>query len=88
MKIKIDKTGILYLSLHNQLVKKYGFNTIITRKELFEKLGRHFMVPKEERDAVIIEMCFLELLERVNRDSLKILPTHNNLIERRLENGN
>ena len=68
------KIGLLYLALHNQLKKKYGVNTIITRKELFCKLGKHSQVPKSLRHYIIDEMVTKNILEKVNRDELKILP--------------
>ena len=66
-------TGLLYLGLHNQLVKKFGVNTLITRKEFFEKIGRHFLLPKSLRPLIIIEMTEKKLMKRVDRDNLKIL---------------
>lgn len=74
MKEKL-KIGILYLGLHNQLVKKYGVNTIITRKELFCKLGRHAQLPKSLRHYVVDEMEKVNLIEKVNRDNIKILKS-------------
>lgn len=68
------KIGILYLGLHNQLTKKYGVNQIITRKELFCKLGKHYILPKDLRHYVIKEMSEKKLIEIVNRDNIKILP--------------
>lgn len=65
--------GLLYLGLHNQLVKKFGVNTLITRKEFFEKIGRHFLLPKNLRPLIIIEMTEKKLMKRVDRDNLKIL---------------
>ena len=67
------KIGILYLGLHNQLVKKYGVNGIIKRKEFFCKLGKHGQIPKQIRHLVILEMQKKKLLELINRDEIKIL---------------
>jgi hypothetical protein len=67
------KIGLLYLGLHNQLVKKYGVNTIISRKELFCKLGKHSQLPKSLRHYVIDEMVKVKLMEKINRDEVKIL---------------
>ena len=69
------KIGILYLGLHNQLIKKYGINGIIKRKEFFCKLGKHGQIPKQIRHLVIIEMQKKHLLELINRDEIKILQT-------------
>lgn len=66
--------GLLYLGLHNQLVKKYGEKTVITRKEFFEKIGRHYMLPKNLRYLIIKEMAEMGLLKQINRDNLMILP--------------
>jgi len=67
------KIGILYLGLHNQLVKKFGVNKIIKRKELLCKLGKHGQIPKPIRFLVIKEMESKKLIEIVNRDEIKIL---------------
>jgi len=69
------KIGILYLGLHNQLVKKVpGVKMgIIKRKEFFCKLGKHGQIPKQIRHLVILEMQKKKLLELINRDEIKIL---------------
>ena len=67
------KLGILYLGLHNQLVKKYGIEGIIKRKDFFCKLGKHGQIPKQIRYLVIKEMEEKKLLEIVNRDEIKVL---------------
>ena len=68
--------GILYNSLHTQLLNKFGENSIITRKEFFCKLGKHYMVPKDLKEGVLREMEEMNMISRINRDSIKIL--HNN----------
>jgi hypothetical protein len=73
MKEKL-KIGLLYLGLHNQLIKKHGVNCIITRKEFFCKLGKHYMIPKDLRHWIVNEMTDKNLIEVVNRDNIKILP--------------
>ena len=67
------KIGLLYLGLHNQLVKKYGANNLMTRKEFFEKIGRHFLLPKNLRPLIIIEMVEKKLIEKIDRDNIRIL---------------
>ena len=67
------KIGILYLGLHNQLVKKFGVNHILTRKEFFCKLGKHYILPKNLRPLIIKEMSDMQLIERVDRDTIKVL---------------
>lgn len=66
--------GILYIAFHNQLVKKFGENSIILRKELYEKIGRFQHIQKGLRELVIKEMQDKNLIERLNRDNIKILP--------------
>ncbi len=75
------KVGLLYLGLHNQLVKKYGVNSVITRKELFTKLGKHYMIPKDLRYHIIREMVKMNLMEIVNRDLIKVLKSDINIEE-------
>jgi len=67
------KIGLLYLSLHNQLIKKFGANNLISRKEFLEKIGRHFLLPKTLRPIIIIEMSERKLIKRIDRDNIKIL---------------
>lgn len=73
MKEKL-KIGLLYLGLHNQLVKKYGEGRTITRKEFYEKIGRHYMLPKNLRPLIIKEMELGKLLKQVGRDKLQLSP--------------
>jgi hypothetical protein len=68
------KIGLLYIGLHNQLKKKYGVNCIFSRKELFCKLGKHSQLPKPLRYYIIEEMCKKNLMEKINRDEVKLLP--------------
>ena len=71
MKLNI---GILYLGLHNQLEKKYGANSTISIKEFFIKIGKHGQIPKSLRPVVLKEMQEKNLIERINRDTLRIIP--------------
>jgi len=71
--------GLLYLGLHNQLIKKYGDGGELSRKEFFIKLGRHSQIPKEIRPLILIEMENMKLIERVNRDTIKILNLNINI---------
>ena len=77
--------GILYLGLHNQLVKKFGVNEIISIKEFFTKIGRHSQIPKNLRPVVLKEMQIKGLIEKINRDNIKILKgeidIENNCVE-------
>jgi len=75
------KIGILYLGLHNQLVKKYGANHIIARKEFFEKIGRFQHLPKNIRPLVLKEMQEMNLIQRTDRDNIKILSSEINIEE-------
>lgn len=67
------KIGLLYLSLHNQLKKKVGVGHIITIKNFYEILGRHFLIPKNLRIIMVYEMVEMELVVREGADYLKIL---------------
>jgi hypothetical protein len=73
--------GLLYLGLHNQLKNKYGVNCIITRKEFFCKLGKHYMIPKDLRPWIVKEMEKVKLIESINRDNIKILKSEINIDE-------
>ncbi len=73
MKEKGLSIGLLYLSLHNQLRKKIGVNKEICRKEFFTILGKHFLIPKNLRDATIKEMVLMHLIERKSVNTFLIL---------------
>jgi hypothetical protein len=73
------KIGLLYIALHNQLVNKYGVNTVITNKLLFCKLGRDYHLPRSLRPYIINEMVKSNLIDKVSRDSIKILPCDLNI---------
>jgi len=64
---------ILYLSFHNNLRKVWGSNAIVSRKDVFTKLGRQFLVPKQLRECALKELTDMKLLERLDRDKVKIL---------------
>ena len=79
--MKEKKVGLLYLGLHNQLTKKFGENVIIPRKEFYTKIGKHFLLPKNLRYLVLKEMEKVELIEKVDRDNIKILHSDLNIEE-------
>lgn len=67
------RMGLLYLSLHNQVAKKAGFNKLITRKEFFCIIGRHFLIPKNVKQVIIKEMEDRNLIKRENNELIKVL---------------
>jgi len=69
----VDGLQLDKMVLHNQLIKKYGVNNLISRKDFFTKIGKHFLLPKTLRPIIIIEMTEKKLIERVDRDNLRIL---------------
>lgn len=64
--------GILYLSLHNLLKRKVGVNRYTTKKEIHAILGRHFLVPKNLRIAVIKELNNMNLIKE-NKNEVMII---------------
>ena len=72
MKKELD-IGLLYLSLHNLLRKKIGVDRIISRKEFYCILGKHFLVPKEIRVVIIKEMEQRKLIVQENKNDIRIL---------------
>ena len=68
------KEGILYISLHNQLIKKFGVNHIITKKDIFEKLGRHQQIPKAVRELAMKELESKGLIKIDSIHCIRILP--------------
>lgn len=77
------KIGLLYVGLHRQLVKKFGVGATITRKDFIVKVGRHYIMPKELRPLILREMVDKKLIERIDRDHLKILPLDESTINSR-----
>jgi hypothetical protein len=75
------KIGLLYLSLHNQLVRKVGFDRIISRKDFFCIIGKHFLIPKNVKPIIIKEMEELDLIKRENKESIKVLKSDINFLE-------
>lgn len=67
------KTGLLYVSLHNQLKLKAGVTRCVSRKMFFEKLGRHFLIPKKLKPIVIKEMEALHLVKIEQSGEIRIL---------------
>jgi len=65
--------GLLYLSLHNLLKRKHGVNNIITRKEFFCELGKHYLVPKNLRPIIIKEMEEIKLIKQQPLGNILIL---------------
>jgi hypothetical protein len=64
---------LLYLSLHNLLRKKYGANQEISRKQIYEQLGRHYLIPKNLRCAVLKELEDMKLIKKKDRDNIILL---------------
>ena len=69
---KLDKK-ILYLSFHNSLRKKFGVNRVVCKREIIIKLGRQFLVPKHLREDAINELEMMGLLEKIDKNHIKIL---------------
>jgi hypothetical protein len=65
--------GILYLSLHNQMIKKWGVNHLVSRREFHIFLGKHFLIPRHIRDATIIELENLDLLKKIDKEFIRVL---------------
>ena len=64
---------ILYLSFHNSLRKVYGNNVIVKRVDIFSKLGRQFLVPKNLRHEALKELELMGLLKPINADNIQIV---------------
>lgn len=61
--------GLLYLSCHNLLKKRYGLGRPIKKKQLYCELGRHFLIPWKLRDCMLKELEELELITKENADT-------------------
>lgn len=73
MKTQPLNIKILYLSFHNNMQKVHGRNAILHRKDIFAKLGRQFLVPKQLRECALKELENMGLMERLDRDKIKLL---------------
>ena len=65
--------SILYISLHNQLKKSVGLNRVISRKDLYTILGKHFLIPKNIRCCILKELELMNMVERLDKNTVKIL---------------
>jgi len=65
---------VIHFSLYHHMKKKYGYRPI-TKKEFFALLGRHFLVPKSLRICVYKEMEQLKLIEKIDKQTLRIADT-------------
>lgn len=65
--------SILYISLHNQLKKSVGLNRVISRKDFYTILGKHFLIPKNVRICVLKELELMNMIERLDKNTIKIL---------------
>lgn len=75
MKKKPLEIGILYIGLYSLLKEKFGEGNIVTRKEFFCVLGKHFIVKKNLRPVVIKEMENREFIKRENKEDIRILKS-------------
>ena len=64
---------ILYISLHNFLRKKAGISGMMSRKDFNCDLGRHFLIPKQMRPIVMKELENMNIIEMVDRNTIKVL---------------
>lgn len=71
--------GLLYLSLHNQLKRKAGMSKLISRKDFFTILGKHFLIPKNMRIIIIEEMKDRDLIKQQDKENIIVLPCEINL---------
>jgi hypothetical protein len=71
----MDKISIkiLYLSFHNSIKKKYGINRIISKEDIFTKLGRQYLVPKKLRIVALKELEEMNLIKKEDNNSYRIL---------------
>jgi len=67
-------TDVLYLSLHNHLKKKFGYK-LISKKDFFALLGRHFLIPKPLRIVVLKEMEQRKYIEMIDKENLRVAGT-------------
>jgi len=69
---KIEK-GILYIALHNKLLRAFGENKIITRKDFLGNITRHVIIPRGLRDFLLKDLEEKKLIKRIDRDNIKIM---------------
>lgn len=75
------KRGILYLSLHNMLEKKFGVNRIVSKKEIKIVLRRRFLIPKNMIQLTLKEMEEKKMIKRPNHKEVIIMPCDIKLAE-------
>ncbi len=65
--------NLLYISLHNLLLRKVGIDKIMTQKELFCHLGKHFLIPKNIKPIIFKEMQNLNMVKKIDRYKIEVL---------------
>lgn len=73
--------GLLYLGLHDLLIKKFGVNMEFDIKHLYTTLGRRYLIPKRYRCLIIKEMEVANLIKKVNKRKIMVLKGEINLDE-------
>lgn len=73
------KRGLLYLSLHNQLIKKFGLNHPASKEEICIKLGRHYQIPKNLRVLELKNIEDMGLIKTISPKDVIILPCDINI---------
>ncbi len=67
------KYYVLYLWFHKKLYVIYGYD-VITKEEIYIKLGEMYKIPKNLRPPVLKEMVNLGMLNRIGHNEFKINP--------------
>ena len=67
------KIKVLYLSFYSLIVRRYGINNYVTRKQLYCELGKHFIVPKFLRMNVIEELIDSNMIKKEDRENFIVL---------------
>lgn len=62
---------VFYFYIHSKLKEKYRVGTMLSTKEVMKFLFE-WRIPKELRPIIIKELEALELIERINKKTIKI----------------
>ena len=67
----MKEVPVLYLCFHKKLYNCYGC-TVVNRKDVLEKMGEIYKIPKNLRVVIMKEMEDLDMISKINRDKIKI----------------
>ena len=73
--MKREIPNVFHLCLYNKLKSHVGIDMMIRRTEFSYIVGKIYRIPNNFKYPLLKEMEIVQLLERVDKDWLKLLPS-------------